>query len=116
MTQTAALEHKLQQTAGKYCVGDEVTMADLCLVPQCHNASRFSVDMAKVCCVGCDSVHTCVVIVEQYTRFLLPLTDFHVSFRQFPTIARINASLEALESFQKADFRAQPDCPAELRV
>ncbi|XP_039324604.1 maleylacetoacetate isomerase isoform X3 [Saimiri boliviensis] len=35
-----ALEQILQSTAGKYCVGDEVTMADLCLVPQVVNAER----------------------------------------------------------------------------
>ncbi|XP_067894338.1 maleylacetoacetate isomerase isoform X2 [Heterodontus francisci] len=40
-----ALENVLQQTAGRYCVGDEVTMADLCLVPQVYNAERFKVDL-----------------------------------------------------------------------
>ncbi|KAF6351369.1 glutathione S-transferase zeta 1 [Rhinolophus ferrumequinum] len=35
-----ALEQVLQNTAGKYCVGDEVSMADLCLVPQVANAER----------------------------------------------------------------------------
>lgn len=35
-----ALEQLLQDTAGRYCVGDEVTMADLCLVPQVANADR----------------------------------------------------------------------------
>ncbi|XP_076407260.1 maleylacetoacetate isomerase isoform X4 [Peromyscus maniculatus bairdii] len=33
-----ALEQILQSTAGKYCVGDEVTMADVCLAPQVANA------------------------------------------------------------------------------
>ncbi|CAI9567253.1 unnamed protein product [Staurois parvus] len=41
-----ALEQLLQETAGRYCVGDEVTMADLCLVPQVANADRFKVDMS----------------------------------------------------------------------
>jgi len=40
------LEKILEGTAGKYCVGDEVTMADLCLVPQVFNANRFKVDMS----------------------------------------------------------------------
>ncbi|XP_032547253.1 maleylacetoacetate isomerase isoform X1 [Chiroxiphia lanceolata] len=40
-----ALEQILQHTAGRYCVGDEVSMADLCLVPQVANAERFKVDM-----------------------------------------------------------------------
>jgi maleylacetoacetate isomerase len=40
-----ALEEKLQTTAGSYSFGGEVTMADLCLVPQVYNALRFHVDM-----------------------------------------------------------------------
>ncbi|XP_036887574.1 maleylacetoacetate isomerase-like isoform X4 [Sturnira hondurensis] len=39
-----ALEQILQRTAGKYCMGDEVSMADLCLVPQVENAKSFEVD------------------------------------------------------------------------
>mmetsp|Transcript_37445 Transcript_37445/g.98205 ORF Transcript_37445/g.98205 Transcript_37445/m.98205 type:complete len:244 (+) Transcript_37445:129-860(+) len=42
-----ALEEKLTTTAGKYCLGDEVTLADMCLVPQVYNAKRFKVDMSK---------------------------------------------------------------------
>ncbi|XP_077395670.1 maleylacetoacetate isomerase isoform X1 [Festucalex cinctus] len=41
-----ALEPLLKQTAGKYCVGDEISMADICLVPQVYNAERFNVDMS----------------------------------------------------------------------
>eukprot|EP00800_Vazella_pourtalesii_P019433 TRINITY_DN658_c0_g4_i1.p1 TRINITY_DN658_c0_g4~~TRINITY_DN658_c0_g4_i1.p1 ORF type:complete len:162 (-),score=28.64 TRINITY_DN658_c0_g4_i1:62-547(-) len=40
-----ALEIILKGSAGKYCVGDEITMADLCLVPQFFNAGRFKVEM-----------------------------------------------------------------------
>ena len=43
----AGLEAVLLGTAGKYCVGDTITMADLCLVPQVYNARRFKVDMSK---------------------------------------------------------------------
>ncbi|XP_059377159.1 LOW QUALITY PROTEIN: maleylacetoacetate isomerase [Carassius carassius] len=39
------LEHILKQTAEKYCVGDEISMADICLVPQV--AERFKVDMSQ---------------------------------------------------------------------
>ncbi|XP_038078144.1 maleylacetoacetate isomerase-like [Patiria miniata] len=42
-----AFETLVDQSSGKYCVGDEVTMADLCLVPQVYNANRFKVDMSK---------------------------------------------------------------------
>ena len=41
----AALEQRLALTAGQYCVGDQVTLADLCLVPQVYNALRFAVDL-----------------------------------------------------------------------
>ncbi|MDZ7870018.1 MAG: maleylacetoacetate isomerase [Rheinheimera sp.] len=41
----AALEQRLALTAGLYCVGDQVTLADLCLVPQVYNALRFAVDL-----------------------------------------------------------------------
>ncbi|XP_068194550.1 maleylacetoacetate isomerase isoform X2 [Antennarius striatus] len=40
-----ALEPILKETAGKYCVGDEISMADICLVPQVYNAERFKVDL-----------------------------------------------------------------------
>ncbi|WP_308936423.1 maleylacetoacetate isomerase [Rheinheimera tangshanensis] len=40
-----ALEKRLQLTAGCYCFGDTVTVADLCLVPQVYNALRFQLQM-----------------------------------------------------------------------
>jgi len=42
-----AYEKMVQKTAGKYSVGDMVTIADVCLVPQMMNASRFKVDLSK---------------------------------------------------------------------
>ncbi|XP_041668659.1 maleylacetoacetate isomerase isoform X1 [Cheilinus undulatus] len=42
-----ALEPILKETAGKYCVGDEISMADICLAPQVYNAERFKVDMEQ---------------------------------------------------------------------
>jgi len=42
----AAVENKLTTTAGKYCFGDKVTIADLTLVPQVYNALRFNLDMS----------------------------------------------------------------------
>ncbi|WP_449357033.1 glutathione binding-like protein [Alishewanella longhuensis] len=32
-------------TAGEYCYGDNITLADICLVPQVYNALRFNLDM-----------------------------------------------------------------------
>ena len=34
------VEKVLEDTAGKFCVGNEITMADCCLVPQVYNAKR----------------------------------------------------------------------------
>ncbi|MDC7716937.1 maleylacetoacetate isomerase [Vogesella sp. DC21W] len=41
-----ALEQQLTATAGQYCFGGTVTLADVCLLPQVFNAQRFNVDMA----------------------------------------------------------------------
>lgn len=35
-----------QGRAGRYCLGDTVTLADVCLVPQVFNAERFGCDLA----------------------------------------------------------------------
>jgi maleylacetoacetate isomerase len=35
-----AVEQLLTQTSGAFCVGDEVSLADVCLVPQIYNARR----------------------------------------------------------------------------
>lgn len=40
-----AVETILNTTAGEYCVGNDITLADCCLVPQVFNARRFHVDM-----------------------------------------------------------------------
>ena len=34
-----------QQRTGKFCLGDQFTMADVCLVPQVFNAQRFDCDL-----------------------------------------------------------------------
>lgn len=41
------LEVLVKTTAGKYCVGDQVTIADIFLVPQMFNARRFEIDTTK---------------------------------------------------------------------
>lgn len=42
-----ALEKLLKDVAGKYSVGDQLTLADVFLVPQVFGARRFNVDMSK---------------------------------------------------------------------
>ncbi|XXF77076.1 maleylacetoacetate isomerase [Myxococcaceae bacterium GXIMD 01537] len=40
-----ALETAVKETAGTYCLGERVTLADVCLVPQLYGARRFGVDL-----------------------------------------------------------------------
>ncbi len=42
----AAIERKLALTSDSFCFGDQVTLADICLVAQVYNARRFGVAMA----------------------------------------------------------------------
>ncbi|SEQ69308.1 maleylacetoacetate isomerase [Amphritea atlantica] len=42
-----ALEQLLSQVSGRYSFGDQVTLADLCLVPQVFNANRFNCDLER---------------------------------------------------------------------
>lgn len=42
-----SLEAIVATTGGRYAVGDDVSFADLCLVPQLYNARRFSVDLGR---------------------------------------------------------------------
>ena len=42
----AALEREASASAGRFLVGDEVSFADVCLVPQLYGARRFGVDPA----------------------------------------------------------------------
>ncbi|XP_020841842.1 maleylacetoacetate isomerase isoform X4 [Phascolarctos cinereus] len=62
-----ALEQVLQSTAGKYCVGNEISMADLCLVPQVANAERFKVDLSPY------------PIINRINKTLLTMEAFQVS-------------------------------------
>ena len=37
----------MSQTRGKYCVGDEVSFADCCIIPQVFASARFEVDISQ---------------------------------------------------------------------
>ena len=41
----ATVEKRLRNTAADYCFGFDVTLADVCQMPQVFNANRFGVDM-----------------------------------------------------------------------
>jgi maleylacetoacetate isomerase len=43
-----AFEHQVSKSAGRFCVGDTITAADLFLVPQCYNAERFKAEIADL--------------------------------------------------------------------
>lgn len=42
-----ALEELLKVHSGQYSFGDEITWADICLIPQVYNANRFKVDLTN---------------------------------------------------------------------
>lgn len=69
-----ALEAILAETAGIYCVGDQLTWADACLLPQVYNARRRNMDLSA-----------------------------------YPTIIRLESSLNALETIAPAKPDQQPD-------
>jgi maleylacetoacetate isomerase len=41
----AAIEARLAETAGAYAIGDQPSVADICLVPQVYNARRFALGL-----------------------------------------------------------------------
>jgi maleylacetoacetate isomerase len=41
-----AIEARLLQSAGRFAVADDVSLADVCLTPQLYNARRFNLDLA----------------------------------------------------------------------
>uniref|UniRef100_A0A7E4VXL1 maleylacetoacetate isomerase n=1 Tax=Panagrellus redivivus TaxID=6233 RepID=A0A7E4VXL1_PANRE len=75
-----ALEKELERSAGKYAVGDELSLVDVVIPAQVYNAIRFGVDMSK-----------------------------------YPTISRLNATLEKIPEFIAADAWHQPDTPENER-
>lgn len=42
----AAFETLVTPTAGRHCLGDELTAADVFLIPQCYNAVRFDIPLS----------------------------------------------------------------------
>ena len=40
-----AIEARLNSTAGRFAVGDRISLADICLVPQVYNARRYGLDL-----------------------------------------------------------------------
>jgi maleylpyruvate isomerase len=42
-----ALEARVATTSGRYCVGDSVSLADVCLAPQLYSSRRFGLDVGQ---------------------------------------------------------------------
>ena len=61
----------VSKSRGKYCVGDQITMADCCLVPQVYNAAnRFKVDMKQF-----PNINQIVQNLEQVKAFIAAHPD-----------------------------------------
>lgn len=60
------VEKMLEQHAGLYCVGDNVTLADICMVPQIYNAKRFNVDMTLFPIV--QRVHDALMLLPAFSE------------------------------------------------
>lgn len=43
-----AFDQTARQTRAAFCVGDRLSWADICLIPQLYNARRFGVDLSEV--------------------------------------------------------------------
>ena len=46
MTGFNAIEKQLKNSNGKFCFGEQATLADCCLIPQVYNALRFNIDLS----------------------------------------------------------------------
>jgi maleylpyruvate isomerase len=47
----SAMESNVRAHGGQYCMGDNISAADACLVPQMFNARRFQVDLSAFPCL-----------------------------------------------------------------
>lgn len=65
-----ALETRLETTAGDFCFGDKVSVADLCLIPQVYNAVRFNIDMSAY-----KNINRIVINCNQLPAFIAALPE-----------------------------------------
>lgn len=97
-----AIEKLLSTSAGKFCVGDEISMADCCLVPQVFNARRL---VATGINWGLSSLLIRVLFCFVYSFISY---RFHVDLRPYPIILRIDRELESHPAFRAAHPSNQP--------
>lgn len=103
---TTALEKVLAKCAGKYSFGDEITMADCCLVPQVANAHRFLKHFKYYILNFLKELQNEICV--DFFRFQVPITEFK-------TIVRVDKELAKVDAFKKAHALNQIDCPPEMK-
>ena len=59
-------------------------------------------------------MYACIIMCMYVLNYCV-LFRFKVDMSSFPTISRINQTLNGLEAFQQASPTQQPDCPPELK-
>ena len=47
LTKLKIIENELLSETSSYCVGNKVTLADICLIPQLYSADRFGINLEK---------------------------------------------------------------------
>lgn len=95
------LEKVLSTSSGKYCVGDSLTMADCCLVPQVFNAKRWAPKDYEI---------------NRALIYLLFIKHrYKVNLAPYPNILRLVETLENDEVINACHPHRQTDCPEKLR-
>ena len=62
----SAYETAVQKTAMLYSFGDTLTMADLCLIPQCYNAMRYDISLSDYPTIK--RIYDAAIKTESYRR------------------------------------------------
>jgi glutathione S-transferase len=97
----AAVEAVIGATAGQCCFGDEVTLADICLVPQVRPPPPPPPPPPLL------RHHASPLLAQVYNA-----ARFGVDMSQLPTVARVSEHLASLPQFIAAHPQQQGDAPA----
>jgi maleylpyruvate isomerase len=65
-TNFEAIEQFLKENAGIYSIGDQVSMADCCLIPIINNAKRYNVDMNQFPIIA--RIEKSCTLMEEFER------------------------------------------------
>lgn len=109
----SAFEAAVQETVGKYSVGDEITLADVCIPPQMATARRFAQERDTN--EGIAPYHAQQLLISPVC--VLPVApsprrcSFKVDLTPYPTIVRIDQELALHPAFIAAHPNQQADRP-----